>query len=111
MSHDNFNALTGLNFVGFIDDRYVIDLNIEPYHLNVRRIVHGGVLCTLLDTAMTRSYLHSLPKAERDGVTLEMKVNFLKAVQSGTLTAYGQLVSATQRTAHVEGHVEMKTAD
>lgn len=106
MNTEDFNSLSGLNFVGLVDDNYVIDLEVEPRHYNVRGIVHGGVLCTLLDTAMTRAFLHLLPKEKQQGATLEMKVNFLKSVKSGKLTAFGKLVIATRRTAYVEGHVE-----
>lgn len=106
MSAKDFNEVTGLNFIGLRDDRYWIELQIEPRHHNVRGIVHGGVICTLLDTAMTRAFLHSLPEQQRLGSTLEMKVNFLKAAKSGKITASGRLVKATRRTAYVEGEVE-----
>lgn len=105
MSED-FNSVTGLDFIGLVDDSYVINLDVLPRHHNVRGIVHGGVLCTLLDTAMTRAFLHLLPKEQQQGVTLEMNVNFLKATSSGKLTAYGKLINSTRRTAYVEGAVE-----
>lgn len=102
----DFNEVTGLDFIGLRDGSYVIDLQVGPRHHNVRGIVHGGVYCTLLDTAMTRAFLHTLPEQERLGSTLEMKINFLKAARSGKLTAYGKLIKATRRTAYVEGQVE-----
>ena len=46
----------GLQPVGFDGDDYVVELSIEPRHLNVGGIVHGGVICSLLDTAMARSW-------------------------------------------------------
>lgn len=106
MKVKNFNDETSLDFRGFVDDHYVIDLEIEPRHHNVMGFVHGGVLCTLLDTAMARSFFYSSPHEKKKGATLEMKVNFLKASTSGRITAYGKLVNVTKQTAFVEGRVE-----
>jgi len=66
-------------------------------------MVHGGLVCTLLDTA-TGCALHStLP----DGVgytSVEIKVNYLKAVTvaSGPLTAVGTVVKAGSRIGFAE---------
>ncbi len=106
MKDKNFNDETGLNFLGFVDNHYAIDLEIEPRHHNVMGFVHGGVLCTLLDTAMARSFFYSLPETQRNGATLEMKINFLKSSTAGKITAYGKLVNSTKQTAYVEGYVE-----
>ncbi len=106
MENKDFNEEIGLSPKGFVDGRYVIELAVEARHHNVMGFVHGGVLCTLLDTAMARSFFHSLPEEKRKGATLEMKVNFLKSATTGRITAYGKLVNATKRTAYVEGHAE-----
>ena len=106
MKSKNFNDEVGLNFRGFVDSDYVIDLEIESRHHNVMGFVHGGVLCTLLDTAMARSFFYSLPHEKKTGATLEMKVNFLKSSAAGKITAYGRLVNSTKQTAYVEGQVE-----
>ena len=106
MKVNDFNDETGLNFRGFIENRYVIDLEIEPRHYNVMGFVHGGVLCTLLDTAMARSFFYSQPDEKKAGATLEMKINLLKSSTVGKITAYGRLVNSTKQTAYVEGSIE-----
>lgn len=106
MSSEDFNEVTGLNFQGFVDNHYVIDLEIEPRHHNVMGFVHGGVLCTLLDTAMARSFFYSGSRDASKGATLEMKVNFLKSSTAGKITAYGKLVNSTKQTAYVEGFLK-----
>ena len=101
----NFNDLLGLEFVSSADGVYVLALRIKPEHLNLQGFVHGGVLCTMLDTAMSRAFLGDLPGQHRSGATLELKINFLKGVRNGTLTATGRMVSETRRTAYVEGEI------
>lgn len=106
MEVQNFADETALLMRGVVDDHFVIDLDIEPRHLNFMGFVHGGVFCTLLDTAMARSFFFSSPDEAKKGATLEMKVNFLKTANSGRITAYGKLVNSTKKTAYVEGRIE-----
>jgi uncharacterized protein (TIGR00369 family) len=68
--------------------------------------VHGGAVCTLLDTAAACALHTTLP--EGIGYTsVEIKVNYLKAVtvDSGTLTAVGTVVKAGSRIGFTEAKV------
>jgi len=96
----------GMNPVGFINGEYVVELELEQRHLNIGGIAHGGIYCSLLDTAMARSFIKSVSREGLPAVTLEMKVNFLGAASAGKLRALGKVVSRTRRTVLVEGRVE-----
>ncbi len=111
MRIENFNDQTGLNFRGFVAEEYVIDLDIEPRHHNAMGFVHGGVLCTLLDTSMARSCFFAHGEEPRAGATLEMKINFLKSTVDGRVSAYGRLVNSTRQTAYVEGRLENEAGE
>lgn len=103
-SSKNFAEEIGLRLVGFIDNHFVVELDVERRHLGPAGRVHVGVLCTLLGTAMGMAFVETLPERKRESVaTLEMKINFLKATALGTLTACGTLANVTRRTAFVEG--------
>ena len=68
--------------------------------------VHGGTVCTLLDTVTACAMHTTLP--EGVGYTsVEIKVNYLKAVTatSGPLTAVGTVVKAGSRIGFAEGKV------
>ncbi|OUS24192.1 hypothetical protein A9Q99_24945 [Gammaproteobacteria bacterium 45_16_T64] len=106
MKNSNFNDDIGLALVGMVDDQYVVELMVEERHKNVNGTVHGGVLCTILDAAMARAYFGSLPEEKRLGVTLEMKINFLKPSTAGKLVGYGVLTNGTRRTGFVEGVIK-----
>jgi len=106
MKEPDFNDHIGLDILGFQGERYVIELTIGAQHRNRYGIVHGGVLFTMLDTAMSRAFFDTLSPEKNTGVTLEMKINYLKATDSGKLTAYGVMTNRTRRTAFVEGHIE-----
>ena len=75
----------------------------QPVHYNALGVVHGGVITTILDSAMSCS-LHSLLPAGTLYTTLELKVNFFKSVtiQTGELTAKGHIIHKGRSTAVIE---------
>jgi len=68
--------------------------------------VHGGLVCTLLDS-VAGCALHSTLPQGKGYTSVEIKVNYLKAVRatSGKLTAVGTLVKAGSRVGFTEGVV------
>jgi uncharacterized protein (TIGR00369 family) len=68
--------------------------------------VHGGLVCTLLDS-VTGCAVHSTLPAGRGYTSIEIKVSYLKAVrlESGQLTAVGTVVKGGSRVAFAEGVV------
>ena len=68
--------------------------------------VHGGLVCALLD-AVLGCALHSTLPQGRGFTSVEIKVNYLKAVRlsSGPLAATGTVVKSGTRVAFTEGVV------
>ena len=68
--------------------------------------VHGGLVCTLLDS-VAGCALHTMLPQGKGYTSVEIKVNYLKAVRlaSGTLTATGTVVKAGSRVGFAEGVV------
>ena len=69
-------------------------------------VVHGGLVCTLLDS-VTACAVHSTLPLGKGYTSIEIKVSYLRAVtaQSGLLTATGTLVKGGSRVAFSEGVV------
>ena len=63
--------------------------------------VHGGILCDIADAAMGIAYASGLDEGETF-TTLELKINFLKPVRTGRLTATGRIVKAGRTVGLVE---------
>jgi uncharacterized protein (TIGR00369 family) len=63
--------------------------------------LHGGVLCAIADTAMGVAFYTVLEEGE-SLTTLELKINFLKPVWSGKLTASARVVKRGKTTGLVE---------
>jgi uncharacterized protein (TIGR00369 family) len=69
-------------------------------------VVHGGLVCTLLDSVCGCAVHSTLPLG-KGYTSIEIKVSYLKAVtaRSGLLTATGTLVKGGSRVAFSEGVV------
>ena len=107
MSDVNFSSEIGIQQCGFVDGEYIAALEIAPRHLNIVGILHGGVISTLLDPVMARAFFEDMnDNINQTAATLEMKVNFLKSVVDGKLTAVGSVVNVTRRTAFVEAYIK-----
>jgi uncharacterized protein (TIGR00369 family) len=80
----------------------------EPaeFHYNPLGTVHGGILTTVLDSAMGCA-VHSKLRAGLSYTTLELKVNFLRParVTTGRLRGEGKIVHLGGRVATAEAHL------
>ena len=78
----------------------------DESHYNPIGSVHGGFMCTVLDSVAGCAVQTTLPKGQ--GYTsLEIKVNYLRplSVASGTLTAVGTVVKPGSRAAFADARV------
>ncbi len=99
-----FASDMGIEFLGVIDGALTLQLELSQKHMSRANRVHGGVLFTLLDSALGRSILNELP-AGRGCATVEIKVNYFRPVQTGRITARGWKRELTKSLGYAEGEV------
>jgi uncharacterized protein (TIGR00369 family) len=85
--------------------RAVFEMEADERHHNPMGTRHGGVYCDLADAAMGYAYAATLGKDETF-TTIELKINFLRAVQKATLTAEARVVKAGSTVGYVECDVK-----
>jgi uncharacterized protein (TIGR00369 family) len=84
----------GMRLVELEESRARFELDVDPdKHANPMGTVQGGVLVALADGAMGVAYATGLEDGE-SFTTLEIKMNYLKPVWTGTLSAVGTVVKA-----------------
>ncbi|MGO1908631.1 MAG: PaaI family thioesterase [Brevibacterium linens] len=78
----------------------------DESHYNPIGMVHGGLVCTLLDSALGCATHTTLP-AGTGYTSIEIKVNYLRPVtsESGPLVATGRVTKAGRRVTFAEGEV------
>ncbi len=101
---DPFGDHLGLKIVSMAGGKAELSLLIEHHHLNAVRIVHGGVVYSLMDHAMGAALMSHL----REGqicATLEIKINYLNATRRGSLTAKAKVIDKKRHIAVLQGEI------
>jgi uncharacterized protein (TIGR00369 family) len=99
-------VLLGIEMAVVEPGRVVMRLAPGEHLYNPLGAVHGGMIATVLDSAMTCAVHATLPKG-RLCTTLEIKVNFVRALTeaAGMVSAEGRLVQAGRQVALAEGRL------
>jgi uncharacterized protein (TIGR00369 family) len=83
----------------------VFEMTVDERHHNPMGTLHGGVYCDLADAAMGYAYAATLGEGETF-TTIELKINFLRAIRKATLTAEARVVKAGGTVGYVECDVK-----
>ncbi|MGA8179014.1 MAG: PaaI family thioesterase [Desulfobacterales bacterium] len=86
-------------------DRATVKLETGQCHLQPFGIVHGGVMATLIDTATFWSVFLRLPE-DAGLVNIDLKLNYLKSIASGTMTAEGRCIRAGRSINYAEASIK-----
>src|SRR5712692_10486056 len=100
--------LLGFALKAIESGRAVFEMEVDERHHNPMGTLHGGVYCDLADAAMGYAYAATLGEGETF-TTIELKINFLRAVRKATLTAEARVVKAGSALGYVECDVKDQT--
>jgi len=100
-----FAALTGVRLTSVASGEAVFRAAPDQSWLNPLGLVHGGLLCTLLDSAMGVAVQTQVP-AGVGYATVELKVSFLRPLRGDgrQIEARGRVLQAGARIAFAEAH-------
>lgn len=103
---EGFHGLLGHRLTQWEEDLAVLELAVEPKHLNRSGVLHGGVLSTLLDAVCGFAGCYSDDPAQARGcITLSLTVSFTGQVSSGTIRAVGRRRAGGRRIYTATGEV------
>jgi uncharacterized protein (TIGR00369 family) len=99
-------TLMDFNLTEVSSGRAVFTATPAEFHYNPIGVVHGGLAATLLDSAMSCA-IHSMLPPGVGYTTLEIKVNFVRAITAATgpVRSEGTVVHMGSRTATAEGRI------
>jgi uncharacterized protein (TIGR00369 family) len=99
-------VLMGMWISEVSEGRAVFAVEPAEYHYNPLGTMHGGVIATLLDSALGCVVQSMLP-AGTAYTTLELKVNYVRAIttRTGTVYAEGKIIHVGGRVATAEGRL------
>jgi uncharacterized protein (TIGR00369 family) len=99
-------VLLGMSLAEVEEGRVVFTAQPAEFHYNPIGVVHGGLAATLLDSALGCA-VHSTLPVGTGYTTLEIKVNFVRAVtrETGQLRCEAHVIHQGGRIATAEGKV------
>ena len=99
-------VLMGMWITEVSEGRVVFAAEPAEYHYNPLGTVHGGMMATLLDSALGCVVQSMLP-AGIGYTTVELKVNYLRpiTVKTGTVYCEGKIIYVGERVATAEGRL------
>ncbi|MGZ4240163.1 MAG: PaaI family thioesterase [Actinomycetota bacterium] len=97
----DFSQWIGLELVSLDDGASEIRLKLEPHHLNPGGIAHGGVVVAMLDVAAGLAHRTKLG-LDATHVTIQLHIDYMKAVRSGVITARGRSLQTGRRVGYAE---------
>lgn len=86
-----FNKLVGLRIIRGHSDGVTIECAMRDELKNLAGVLHGGVAATLADAAVGIALAHHF-KGRRPCTTTDLKINYLRPIERGKVTARSHLV-------------------
>ena len=96
--------LLGMEIVRAQDGIGQVRIPVDARLMHPQQMVHGGVIFTIADTAMSMALMSVIPPGTPFG-TIEAKINYMLPVQSGELLAEGKIIHEGGTTAVMEATV------
>ena len=93
--------LVGFRMLSYGDGEARFEMEAGRQHHNPMGTVHGGILCTLADSAMGMAFASTLGEGETF-TSLELKINFLRPVFEEKLYAAAKVVHRGRSVGMVE---------
>lgn len=99
-------AITGIELASIAHGEVVLRCAPNESWLNSAGTVHGGLLCTLMDSAMGMSVISTREEMSNAYVSIEMKVSFLKPLpfDGRVIETRGRVLRVGRKVAFAEAH-------
>jgi uncharacterized protein (TIGR00369 family) len=104
------SGLLGFSIRSIEPGRAIFQMEVDERHHNPMGTLHGGIYCDLADAAMGYAYAATLGEGE-SFTTVELKINFLRAVRKTTLTTEATVVKAGSTLGYVECAVKDQSGE
>ncbi|TBW51883.1 PaaI family thioesterase [Marinobacter halodurans] len=101
-----FHKVLGYEQASWEENEAVITVKLQPHHLNLAGVIHGGVLTSLLDIALAQAGTYCpYPGRMRKAITLSLTTSFTGQCSGGTITVTGTKRAGGSRIFNSTGEV------
>ena len=99
-----FSKLLGMTIDKAENGESQVRMSMQDHLLNLHGRMHGGALFSLIDTALGQAS-HSLFGGQAGSMTLECKVNYIRAVNEGEIVCNARVLNAGRKVHVLEARV------
>ena len=92
----------GVRCLNCSPEQVILELPYQEMFANVRGMIHGGVMMSLMDTAMG---MHGVALGHAEVMTISFQTNFVQGAKEERLIAKTSLVTETRSTALLQCHL------
>ena len=103
-----FNQYLGIDVTRMAGGEAEAVVDLKPHHTNNRGVAHGGVVLSLLDSAMGAAVISAIPK-EWWCATTGLSVQFVAGPREGKVTGIGRVLKRGKSVAFVHGEAHDAT--
>jgi len=100
-----FGELIGLNFSKCENGYSKCELEVREKLLNPHKMLHGGIIYSMVDTGMGGA-LYSILNAKELCATIEVKINYFIPVSVGTIVCETKVIHKSKKIAALESEVK-----
>jgi acyl-CoA thioesterase len=100
-----FSKLLGMTIDRAENGESQVHMSMQEHLLNLHGRMHGGALFSLIDTALGQAS-HSLFGGEAGSMTLECKINYIRAVNEGEIVCNARVLIAGRKVHVLEARVQ-----
>ena len=104
LDHVPFAKLLGIEVDSVEPGHAVLSMKLRHEHMRNNAIAHGGVIATLIDSAMAIAIMAQLAENERT-VTVDLTIHYLRPVSEGLAKASARVVRAGRRVVTVSAEL------
>lgn len=104
-----FWDLLGCTIEKITESEVTAVLEIEPRHLNLIGILHGGVHATLIDSAM--GLMAMIAKPEANVVTTNLNIQYVTKVESGLVSVTAQIIHISRKSVTAQAFVRNESGE
>ncbi|GAA0134362.1 PaaI family thioesterase [Paenibacillus sp. YSY-4.3] len=109
MAKNTFWDYLGCKIAEIHEGKVIVTLDIQPHHLNLIGIVHGGVYATLVDSAMGLTAMIARP--DDSVVTTNLSMNYVAKSEGGRIVVTAEIVHSSRKSISTQAYVRLESGE
>ncbi|MUG45757.1 PaaI family thioesterase [Paenibacillus woosongensis] len=109
MAQNTFWDYLGCEIAEIQEGKVIVTLDIQPHHLNLIGIVHGGVYATLVDSAMGLTAM--LARPHDSVVTTNLSMNYVAKAEQGRISVTAEIVHSSRKSISTQAYARLENGE